>query len=182
MHDPLSEAKREADLTDDGSDESDVFIYPGAEPVAEAEEEDEEEEDFRYPGVDEPTVPAPSAPVPEATAQTIPVAPREPSPVVSPLNEPTKEDSAAARSAATTPEEPPVRSRAPEPTRAQLESLYAGASAGDLDGFQKLVNDVAKASECEPFALVNDATSRTGLTPLHAAASRGHLDIVKWRA
>ncbi|KZV69854.1 ankyrin [Peniophora sp. CONT] len=176
VHDPLSGVNGEADLADDGSDESDVFIYPGAEPAANEEDESDDEE-FRYPGADEPAVPAPSAPapVPEATAQSIPIAPREPSPVVSPLYATSNAPTVTAAS-----EETPVRSRAPEPTRAQLESLYAGASSGDLEGFQKLVSDVAKASECEPFALVNDATSRTGLTPLHAAASRGHLDIVKW--
>ncbi|KAH9940598.1 hypothetical protein B0H21DRAFT_794571 [Amylocystis lapponica] len=37
-----------------------------------------------------------------------------------------------------------------------------------------------QSGDVEPFALANDASSRTGLTALHAASSRGYLDIVKW--
>ena len=33
----------------------------------------------------------------------------------------------------------------------------------------------------EMFALVNDASPRSGLTVIHAAASRGHLEALRWR-
>jgi ankyrin repeat protein len=37
-----------------------------------------------------------------------------------------------------------------------------------------------EAGNVEPFSLSNDASPRTGFTALHAAASRGYLDIVIW--
>ncbi|CAG8779036.1 1883_t:CDS:2, partial [Acaulospora colombiana] len=40
----------------------------------------------------------------------------------------------------------------------------------------------SETGNTEAFALANDATTRTGLTPLHGAASRGHIEIVQWRA
>ncbi|KAI0306973.1 hypothetical protein B0F90DRAFT_1813808 [Multifurca ochricompacta] len=64
---------------------------------------------------------------------------------------------------------------------AQLEALYAAASSGDLSLLQGTIRNASQTSNVEPFPLVNDASSRTGLTALHAAASRGYLDIVKWR-
>ncbi|KZP12103.1 hypothetical protein FIBSPDRAFT_870598 [Athelia psychrophila] len=66
------------------------------------------------------------------------------------------------------------------PSPAQLESLYAAASSGDLLQLQKLFRTALQTGNVENFALANDASSRTGLTALHAAASRGYLDIVKW--
>jgi Ankyrin repeats (many copies) len=64
---------------------------------------------------------------------------------------------------------------------AQLEALYAAASSGDLLLLQRIIRNASQTGNVEPFSLVNDASSRTGLTALHAAASRGYLDIVKWR-
>jgi hypothetical protein len=66
------------------------------------------------------------------------------------------------------------------PTPAQLEALYAAASSGDLPLLQKLFGSVLASGDVEAFALANDASSRTGLTTLHASASRGYIDIVKW--
>jgi hypothetical protein len=66
------------------------------------------------------------------------------------------------------------------PSPAQLESLYAAASSGDLSLLQKLFRTALQTGDVEAFALANDASSRTGLTALHAAASRGFLDVVKW--
>ncbi|KAF7971765.1 hypothetical protein HWV62_19939 [Athelia sp. TMB] len=66
------------------------------------------------------------------------------------------------------------------PSPAQLESLFAAASSGDLPLLQKLFTTALQTGNVENFALANDASSRTGLTALHAAASRGYLDIVKW--
>ncbi|KAF8897415.1 hypothetical protein BD779DRAFT_1432389, partial [Infundibulicybe gibba] len=68
----------------------------------------------------------------------------------------------------------------PQPSPAQLESLYAAASSGDLSLLKRLFRNALEASDAQPFALANDASSRTGLTALHAAASRGYLDIVTW--
>jgi hypothetical protein len=64
---------------------------------------------------------------------------------------------------------------------AQLEALYAAASSGDLPLLKRLFQNALETGDVESFALANDASSRIGFTALHAAASRGHIDIVKWR-
>ncbi|CAG7848416.1 SubName: Full=Uncharacterized protein {ECO:0000313/EMBL:CCA71703.1} [Serendipita indica DSM 11827] len=80
----------------------------------------------------------------------------------------------------------PVAVPAPEPPAerdpALLEEIYAAATAGDLHLLQTLFQTAVSSGSggTEAFALANDATTRTGLTPLHGAASRGHLDIVQW--
>ena len=66
------------------------------------------------------------------------------------------------------------------PSPAQLESLYAAASSGDLSLLKNLFRNALQTGDVEAFALANDASSRTGLTALHAAANRGFLDVVKW--
>ncbi|KAF8450386.1 hypothetical protein L210DRAFT_2385842 [Boletus edulis BED1] len=66
------------------------------------------------------------------------------------------------------------------PSPAQLEALSAAASQGDLALLKKLFDTALQSGDLEAFALANDASSRTGFTALHAAASRGYLDIVKW--
>ncbi|KAG6817214.1 hypothetical protein H0H87_011572 [Tephrocybe sp. NHM501043] len=72
-------------------------------------------------------------------------------------------------------------SRPPQPpSPAQLESLYAAATSGDLPLLKQLFQNALRTGEVEPFSLANNASSRTGFTALHAAASRGYLDIVKW--
>jgi hypothetical protein len=63
---------------------------------------------------------------------------------------------------------------------AQLEALYAAASSGDLSVLQRRFHISLQNGDVEAFALANDASSRTGLTALHAAASRGYIDIVQW--
>lgn len=68
-----------------------------------------------------------------------------------------------------------------QPSPAQLESLYAASSSGDLAQLQRLFKNATETNNVQPFSLANDATSRTGFTVLHAAASRGYLDIVTWR-
>ena len=75
----------------------------------------------------------------------------------------------------------PVPSRH-HPSPAQLEALHAAAASGDLRRVQTEFRSAVRADDVEPFELANDASPRTGLTALHAAASRGWLDIVKWRA
>ncbi|KAF8493509.1 hypothetical protein JB92DRAFT_2796883 [Gautieria morchelliformis] len=71
---------------------------------------------------------------------------------------------------------PPV-----QPSSAQLEAIFAAASAGDLPLLQKLFETALSQGDTQAFSLANDATSRTGLTALHAAASRGHAATVRWR-
>ncbi|KAG6837980.1 hypothetical protein H0H93_008374 [Arthromyces matolae] len=72
-------------------------------------------------------------------------------------------------------------SRTPQPpSPAQLESLYAAASTGDLPLLKQLFHNALNNGDVESFGLANNESSRTGLTALHAAASRGYLEIVKW--
>ncbi|KAF5370028.1 hypothetical protein D9758_001168 [Tetrapyrgos nigripes] len=68
----------------------------------------------------------------------------------------------------------------PRPSPAQLESLYAAVSSGDLALLKKLFRNALESNHVESFSLSNEASARTGLTALHAAASRGYLDIVQW--
>ncbi|KAF7433187.1 hypothetical protein PC9H_005136 [Pleurotus ostreatus] len=67
-----------------------------------------------------------------------------------------------------------------EPSPAQLEALYASASSGDLPLLQRLFQSALETGDVQPFNLANHASTRTGSTALHAAASRGYLDIVQW--
>lgn len=74
-----------------------------------------------------------------------------------------------------------LRTQKRKPSPAQLESLHAAATSGDLKLLKNLFKNAAKNEDVEEFALANDASTRTGLTALHAAASRGHLEVVQWR-
>lgn len=71
-------------------------------------------------------------------------------------------------------------SRQVHPSPAQLESLYAAASSGDLHLLQRLFKNALENGNVEPFSLANEASSRTGFTALHAAASKGHYNTVVW--
>lgn len=64
------------------------------------------------------------------------------------------------------------------PTPAQLESLYAAASSGDLTLLKRLFKSATETGDVQPFSLANDASSRTGFTALHASASRGYRVLV----
>ena len=76
----------------------------------------------------------------------------------------------------------PPQAQAPSrPSPAQLEALSAAASQGDLVLLKMLFATALQSGDLEAFALANDASSRTGFTALHVAASRGYFDIVKWR-
>ncbi|KAF9483941.1 hypothetical protein BDN70DRAFT_212047 [Pholiota conissans] len=66
------------------------------------------------------------------------------------------------------------------PSPAQLESLYAAASSNDLPLLKRLFRSALENGEIEPFSLANDASTRTGFTALHAAASRGFYDMTVW--
>lgn len=66
------------------------------------------------------------------------------------------------------------------PSPAQLESIFAAASSGDLPLVKKLFKNALEKEAVESFGLANDASPRTGTPVLHAAAGRGYLDIVSW--
>ncbi|KAI6003890.1 hypothetical protein EDD15DRAFT_2385010 [Pisolithus albus] len=141
--------------TDQDSDsEEGGFIYPTT--------ADDSDEDFVYPATSEnaavndqslPTPPPEQATaVPESTTHP-------PSPLGPPLY--------------------PIQNQS-HPSPAQLEAICAAASSGDLVLLKKLFSTALQSNELEPFALANDASSRTGFTALHSATSRGFLDIVRW--
>ena len=75
----------------------------------------------------------------------------------------------------------PPASRQVQPSPAQMESLYAAASSGDLPLLKRLFKNAVDNGEVEHFGLANHASTRTGFTALHAAASRGYYDMVVWR-
>lgn len=79
-------------------------------------------------------------------------------------------------------EEPRADAQPPSsaPSPAQLEAIYAAASSGDIQQLQRLFRGAWEDHSIDAFTLANDATSRTGLTPLHAACSRGHLEAAQW--
>lgn len=153
----------------DASDQSDEegFTYP---------ESDSEEEEFVYPGTTEETDVVTSGGKPPseeevATSNAAPEAEQEQMPVSPPVVPADLITSTVSQSAA------PAQ---PHPSPAQLEALSAAASSGDLSLLKKLFQTASQGGEVEAFSLSNDASSRTGFTVLHAAASRGYLDIVKW--
>ncbi|OSD04369.1 hypothetical protein PYCCODRAFT_1444065 [Trametes coccinea BRFM310] len=122
--------------------------------------DDSDDEEFVYPGTDAPATSGAEA-VPEQSP------PRAGTPTPEPLVKQTQH----------------VQSPAPSkshPSAAQLEALHAAAASGDLRRVQTEFRKAVRADDVDPFELANDASTRTGLTALHAAASRGYLDIVKW--
>lgn len=78
------------------------------------------------------------------------------------------------------PESPAPSQRVMQITPAQLEALYAAGLDGNMAILRELV-DGAVARDLEPFTFVNSASPRTGLTVVHAAASRGRLSALRWR-
>lgn len=72
-------------------------------------------------------------------------------------------------------------SRPQRPSPAQLESLYAAASSGDLPLMKNIFETALHNGQVQSFALANEASTRTGLTAFHVVSSRGHLEAVKWR-
>ena len=126
--------------------------------------DDSDEEEFVYPGASDTPSPPPE---PEEQPAAEPTPPRAGTPTPEPLVH-------------TQPAQSLVSSKA-HPSPAQLEALHAAAASGDLRRVQTEFRKAVRADDVEPFELANDASPRTGLTALHAAASRGWLDIVKWR-
>ncbi|KAG2348762.1 hypothetical protein BDR05DRAFT_378942 [Suillus weaverae] len=152
----------------DVSDQSDEegFTYP---------ESDSEEEEFVYPGTTQETVAVAGgggSPSSEEEAASIahPEAEQEQTPVSLPM---------VPLVVIASPVSPPAVPTQLHPSPAQLEALSAAASSGDLSLLKKLFQTTSQGGQVEAFALSNDASHRTGFTVLHAAASRGYLDIVK---
>ena len=140
-------------------------------PGPAADDEDSEEE-FVYPGAEE-NPPAEETFVYQAESEAS--SSHEPQSSPSPLRDVSPDPETSALPVVE------VKPTKIHPSPAQLESLQAAASSGDLPLLKKLFKTALQTGEVEPFALANDASPRTGLTALHAAASRGYLDIVKWR-
>ena len=178
------------------SSHSDSFTYP-ADSQHESLSHDpiDDDEEFVYPAPSDPT--PPDATLLEALEVFDTVTPAA-SPSAAefqdavpleqpPLAESPSSSSALHQSSPLAPSNPtPIPSPSPSPPQthaspAQLEALYAAASSGDLSLLQGIVRNASRTGNVEPFSLVNDASSRTGLTALHASASRGYLDIVQWR-
>lgn len=159
---PLADNSPNTSPEDDSEEEE--FVYPGtsAEPESEALHPiatTSEENHATIPGLDIPNVT--SSPHLSSTSAVVSTIQETPSPA----NVPT-----------------PITPKSPShPSPAQLEALQAASAAGDLKLLQNLFKTALQSGELEPFALANDASVRTGQTALHAAAGRGHLNVVKWR-
>jgi Ankyrin repeats (many copies) len=170
------------------SSPSDSFTYP-ADLQEESHSKDahgEEEEEFLYPGIGDVDAVLGALPVPSSDTITSTPSPSG-SQVAVPLDssELTEYPSSNEALHETSPHRPdpnpnPSLPAQPHASPAQLEALYAASSSGDLTLLQRIINNALQTGNVESFSLVNGASSRTGLTALHAAASRGYIDIVKW--
>jgi len=169
--------------SEDSGDDDDVFVFPGAEEYV-----TQETQQLPLPPL--PATPdatsEPATPDPQSASLSLSVAgppsckaPSSTS-VPIPLN---GYDDHTDKTSATPP--PRLQSQSPSaqplPLSAVLEVLYAAASSGNLQLLQTIFQNASNTLNVEPFALANDASSRTGLTGLHAASSRGHIVIVIWR-
>lgn len=142
---------------------------PSPSPLQPSMSEDSDEEEFVYPSGSSESLPEDASPEPISQHDS------DPEPLVSPVPKQKSVDTSPPTAAF------PVPAKYP-PSAAQLEALHAAAASGDLKRIQVLFQSTVQSGDVEPFALANDASPRTGLTALHAASSRGYLDIVKWRA
>jgi hypothetical protein len=167
---------------------SDFFTYP-ADSQGESQSHsanNEEEEEFVYPGVGDVDTTSDALPLQISETTTSTPSPSE-SQVALPLDSSdlTEYPSSDEALHETSPPRPAPNPNPSLPAQrhaspAQLEALYAAAASGDLSLSQRIINNALQTGNVESFSLVNGASSRTGLTALHAAASRGYIDIVKW--
>jgi hypothetical protein len=176
--------------------DSEQFHFPGAEPLPNPLEtvtdheatrdlvNDTESEEFHFPGADPlPPIVAARNQLETAHDSSVPaIATLAHVPVSSYVSSsPTLVTSLAPPSPVTLLASTSSRTQKCKPSPAQLEALHAAASSGDLERLQNVFRHAARNEDVEEFALANDASTRTGLTALHAAASRGHLSVVTWR-
>ena len=151
---PSAEPAHQVAMNGDVDDEE-TFQYPDdADGTGNGNEEydvaQDSDEEFKYPASEE--APASEAqPGPSTLSQ-----PPELSPQIPPAD--------------------PIR----HASMAQLEALYAAGLNGSLSTLRSIVEDATSSGELEPFTLVNDASPRTGLTVVHAVASRGHIKALRW--
>lgn len=182
LPEPTSETAHVHQAVDDSDDEE--FHFPGAEKLP-----DPIPAPVSSPSPPEPMQvlsPVPENPLsvgPSSLAATSPATTIPSSPDLGPLSQVHESIPPPAPVAPSTPSPnplppPPLKRK---PTQAQLEALYAAASSNDLSLLQNLFRNACQNEDVEEFALANDAAVRTGLTALHAAASRGYLEIVQWR-
>lgn len=141
-----------------------VAPSPAPEPVPAITvqpDEDDDDEEFVYPGEPEPE------PEPESQAKLTPS---------QSVDDPLSAQSEAPPLTLAIPAVAESQPQSPQPTSSQLDAIYNAAAAGSLLELQSLFAD----TRVPAFALANDAAPRTGLTALHAAASRGKLAVVRW--
>jgi len=170
------------------SGHSDSFTYPtvSQEEYQSQDARNEEEEEFVYPGIGDMHAASRALPLPSSDTITSTPSPSE-SQVTVPLDSSDLTEYPSSNEALheTSPPRPdpnpnPSLPAQPHASPAQLEALYAAASSGDLPLLQRIINNALQTGNVESFSLVNGTSSRTGLTALHAAASRGYIDVVKW--
>jgi len=170
------------------SHKSDSFVYPAdTQQESQPDENNEEEEEFIYSVVEDDGAASSAVPLQisdEITSNPSPsesqvAVPLEPSGLTEyPSSDEALHETSPARPPPYQTSSPPAQ---PHASPAQLEALYAASSSGDLLLLQRIIQNALQNGNVEPFSLVNGASSRTGLTVLHAATSRGYFDIVKWR-
>lgn len=182
-HQPLSFENKELEAEGEEEDDHEPFVYPGESSGT----------------ASEPQPAATSAPVAEQEcAPSVPLALLE----TSEFSPPQAQRQSLQSVSIVVENPPPSHSPSPDvvseapcqvfprdlepppptlPSPAQLESLYAAASSGDLLLLKRLFRNAVESNDVQQFSLANDASTRTGFTALHAAASRGYLDIVQWR-
>lgn len=180
LPEPTVETPHVQDVADDSDDEE--FHFPGAEKLP-----DPIPAPVSSPSPQEPMQvlsPVPENPllvVPASLAATSPAITTQSSPDLGPLSKASTSVSTPAPPSSIPSPLPPPPPPKRKPTQAQLEALYAAASSNDLPLLRKLFKNACQDEDVEEFALANDAAVRTGLTALHAASSRGYLEIVQWR-
>lgn len=168
------------------SDSSFTYVADTQEGHHSQDAHGEEEEEFLYPGIDDVdgvlgALPAPSSdtitstPSPSGSQIAVPLDSSD-------LTEYPSSNEAFHETSPPRPDPNPNPSLPAQPhaSPAQLEALYAASSSGDLSYLQRIISNALQNGNVESFSLVNGVSSRTGLTALHAAASRGYIDIVKW--
>jgi hypothetical protein len=178
LPEPTIETTHVHQVVDDSDDEE--FHFPGAEKLP-----DPITTPVLSPSPIKVLSPVPENPLsvgPSSLAATSPAITMPSSPDLGPLSQVSISTSTPALVPSTpspNPLPPPPMKR--KPTQAQLEALYAAATSNDLQLLQRLFRNACQNEDVEEFALANDAAVRTGLTALHAAASRGYLEIIQWR-
>ena len=190
LPEPTLESAYVRDVEEDSDDEE--FHFPGAQELP-----DPIPAPMSSPSPPEPVQvlsPVPENPLsvgPSSFTTTSPTNTAPPSPDLGPLSQVSTSASTPIQASpmpvivspsppSPSPPQPP-RPLKQKPTQAQLEALYAAASSNDLRLLQNLFRNACQNEDVEEFAFANNAATRTGLTALHAAASRGYLEIVQWR-